>query len=72
MISLVDRNRSKLREGIVCEPTITSIEQTIAHGDNVLVYINRRGAHRAYVCEDCSAVTQCPHCDVSLTLHTSP
>ena len=72
MISLVDRNRAKLREGILCEPTLTQIEQTIALGDNVLIYINRRGAHCAYICEDCSNVIHCPHCDVSLTLHTSP
>ncbi len=72
MITLIDRSRVTLRDGTLSESTLTDIENTLAVGKNILIYLNRRGAHRALVCNDCSYVVLCPHCDISCTLHTSP
>jgi primosomal protein N' (replication factor Y) len=53
--------------------TMEQIALTLAETpDNVLIYLNRRGAYKAYICKDCSHTWKCDHCDVAMTLHTSP
>ena len=72
MITLIDRSRATLRDSIMSESSLTEVTNVIASGKNVLIYLNRRGAYRAFVCNDCSYTAICPRCDISLTYHTSP
>jgi primosomal protein N' (replication factor Y) len=45
-------------------------EQLIA-GNQVLLFLNRRGFAPVLTCHDCGWVGECPHCDARLTLHLS-
>ncbi len=72
MITLIDRNLVPLEGGILSGETLISLEQALAHSGKILIYLNRRGAYRAFVCGDCSHTWKCPNCDVAMTLHTSP
>lgn len=73
MITVIDRNLVPLTRGILSVATLEQISRTLAETtDNILVYLNRRGAYKAYVCRDCSHTWRCPHCDVAMTLHVSP
>lgn len=38
-------------------------------GEQIMLFLNRRGYQGFINCRDCGNVIQCPHCDVSLTLH---
>ncbi|GAB6875844.1 hypothetical protein JCM13210_05700 [Thermaerobacter litoralis] len=38
-------------------------------GQQVLLFLNRRGYHTVLLCRECGFVLRCPHCDVSLTFH---
>ncbi len=49
--------------------TIAALKETIAAGQQAMVLINRRGYHTLIQCQGCGSMHQCPHCDVSLTLH---
>jgi primosomal protein N' (replication factor Y) len=40
-----------------------------AAGNQVLLFINRRGYAPVLTCHDCGWVGACPHCDARLTLH---
>lgn len=45
------------------------IDNTINRGEQVLLYINRRGISKSLTCVECGFTIKCPHCDVPLTLH---
>ncbi|SPD74957.1 Primosomal protein N [uncultured Desulfobacterium sp.] len=46
-----------------------AIEDNLASGNQTLLFLNRRGFHRMYVCRSCGKPVSCPHCDVGLTYH---
>jgi len=46
-----------------------AIAQTLALGQQVLVFLNRRGFAQVLLCHDCGYVCECKHCDARLVLH---
>ena len=45
------------------------IETALKSGEQVMLFINRRGYAGFISCRSCGKPLHCPHCDVSLTLH---
>lgn len=45
------------------------IEETLARGEQVMLFLNRRGYAGFVSCRNCGYVFKCRHCDVSLTAH---
>ncbi len=50
-------------------PLQQAIEQTLAAGQQVLVFLNRRGFAPTLLCHDCGWISQCQRCDARMTLH---
>ena len=48
---------------------ITAVSDTLAKGEQSLVFLNRRGTARLVLCEQCGWTATCPRCDLSLTYH---
>ncbi|GAA0808246.1 primosomal protein N' [Psychrobacter piscatorii] len=48
---------------------IGAIKQTLEAGDQVLVFLNRRGYAPVLLCEACGWQADCPRCDAHLTVH---
>ena len=69
MITLINRSRIKALENVMTGESLDILKESVALGETSLVYLNRRGAFRSYVCRDCSHIWMCPRCDISLTLH---
>ena len=46
-----------------------AIAETVAAGEQCILFLNRRGSHRCMICVDCGEVPMCPRCSVSLTYH---
>ncbi len=46
-----------------------AMKQTLARGEQVLLFLNRRGYASFPVCAACGLAVRCKHCDISLTLH---
>ncbi len=72
MITLIDLSRSPKLSAYVSREFFERAERILDHKGRILVYFNRRGAYRAFVCQDCSHAFECPRCDLSLALHISP
>ncbi len=45
------------------------MEESLSRGEQVILFLNRRGYSGAWSCRACGAALKCPHCDVSLTHH---
>ena len=50
---------------------IGAIRQTLEAGDQVLIFLNRRGYAPVLLCEACGWQADCPRCDAHLTVHYS-
>jgi primosomal protein N' (replication factor Y) (superfamily II helicase) len=61
------RNR-QLNDGISTE-LIEQIRDELGRGNQVLVFINRRGFAPVLYCPDCQWIAKCHHCDARLTYH---
>ena len=68
---IVDLRGQRLRDGLSDE-LIHAIREHISAGNQVLVYINRRGFSPAYLCTGCGWNAECPRCDTRATLHQRP
>ena len=64
--------REELREGnrsIIGKLLAEKIAQRLERGQQVMLFLNRRGYSGFLSCRSCGHVIMCPHCDVSLSLH---
>lgn len=66
--TLVDLKTETIECGIA-KTTKMAIKRTLDAGQQVLVFLNRRGFAPALLCHDCGWTSQCPNCDTKLTLH---
>ncbi|MFC1523686.1 primosomal protein N' [Thermodesulfobacteriota bacterium] len=48
---------------------VSAIRETLLHGDQSLVFLNRRGFANLVICQQCGEPVQCRHCNISMTLH---
>ncbi len=53
----------------ISAPLQKEIGKTLAAGQQVLVFLNRRGFAPVLMCNDCGWMSQCSQCDARLTLH---
>ncbi|HEU5138487.1 MAG TPA: primosomal protein N' [Bacillales bacterium] len=45
------------------------LQDRLVKGEQSVLFLNRRGYSTFMMCRDCGYVTECPHCDISLTYH---
>ncbi len=67
-IGLIDTRQEKPADGI-SQPACKAIGQTLSRGEQVLVFINRRGYSPVLHCPVCAWTAPCPRCSSRLTLH---
>ncbi len=71
LMKLIDLRHQPLREGF-SEPLMNAIAHKLERGEQVLVFINRRGYAPVLLCHDCGWQAHCRRCDARPTLHRSP
>lgn len=64
--------RSRPLEGGMSRPLIKLMSDHLQRGNQVLVFINRRGFAPTLMCHDCGWMAECSRCDARMTLHQSP
>lgn len=72
-VSVVDM-REELRTGnrsMYSHALIQAIRERMERGEQIVLFLNRRGFASFMLCRDCGTTMQCPHCDISLTYHRS-
>ncbi len=47
------------------------MERALWDGEQIVLFLNRRGYSTFVSCRDCGEAVHCPHCDVALTYHSA-
>jgi len=75
IIRIVDmRIEGKKHKGgpaILSDPLRSNMEKKLAEGEQVILFLNRRGFARSLQCPGCGHVCECRHCALPLTYHRS-
>ncbi len=64
--------RAELRAGnrsIFSRALEGAMDRALGRGEQVILFLNRRGTATFVLCRDCGHVMRCPRCDVPLTYH---
>lgn len=67
-ISLLDVRRAPLNEGLSA-PLIKQMQVHLDRGNQVMLFLNRRGYAPVMLCDDCSRTLDCLRCDAHMTVH---
>lgn len=65
----VDDIKQKTLIGGLSQQSLDAIGNTLAAGNQALVFLNRRGFAPSLLCHDCGWVAECRHCSARMTLH---
>ena len=67
-LHLVDIRRQRLTEGL-SRPLVHAMRTVLDRGQQVLLFINRRGYAPTLICNACGWVAECHRCDARLVIH---
>ncbi|MBZ0067901.1 MAG: primosomal protein N' [Thiobacillus sp.] len=67
-IELVDLKHIPVDNGLA-RPALQALTETLARGEQSLVFLNRRGYAPALYCPSCAWVSPCPSCSARLVFH---
>ena len=72
-VRIVDMKRELRRGngGSISALLRDEIAANIEKGEQSILFLNRRGAHKLVSCGDCGFTYRCPRCSVSLTYHSA-
>ena len=69
VVDIADLQRRKMMAGPFSPLLLTRIREALEHGEQAILFQNRRGFAPVVECHQCGWVPTCQHCDVSLTYH---
>lgn len=69
VVDLKDKHFRKRMTGHFSDTLLEEITNTLASGEQVILFQNRRGFAPILECATCGHIPQCSNCDVSLTYH---
>jgi primosomal protein N' (replication factor Y) len=67
---IIDIKNQPLQAGISTQ-CMHQLQQTLANGEQALVFLNRRGFAPSLLCHQCGWIAECNRCDARMTLHLS-
>ena len=67
-VQIVDMRAQRLEHGL-SPALLAAVAETVARGEQALVFRNRRGYAPVLLCHACGWHAECPHCERPLTLH---
>ncbi len=72
-VRIVDMKRELRRGngGSISSVLQAELQENLDRGEQSILFINRRGAHKLVSCGECGYTFKCPRCSVSLTYHSA-
>ena len=69
VVDTADMQRRKMMAGPFSPLLLARVREALEHGEQAILFQNRRGFAPVVECHQCGWVPTCQHCDVSLTYH---
>ena len=69
VVDVKDLQHRKMMNGPFSPYLLNKVRGALEHGEQAILFQNRRGYAPVIECKQCGWVPHCQHCDVSLTLH---
>jgi primosomal protein N' (replication factor Y) len=69
-VQLIDERITPHRHSeLLSDPLVEAMGQALREGEQVILFLNRRGYARVALCPQCQFAAQCPNCAVTLVYH---
>ena len=71
-VGIVDL-RDELKAGntsLFSRSLLAAMKETLAHGEQIVLFLNRRGTATFVRCRNCGFIFRCPRCSIALTYHS--
>ncbi|OOF57466.1 primosomal protein N' [Rodentibacter genomosp. 2] len=65
---VVDLKNQPVQQGL-SQPLLARMKNHLEKGNQVLLFLNRRGFAPVLLCHECGWIAQCPHCEKPYTYH---
>ncbi|NCD34713.1 MAG: primosomal protein N' [Spartobacteria bacterium] len=72
LMNIIDMRNQKTKDGhntMLSNDLIQAVEDRLRNGEQVILFLNRRGFSRSLQCPSCGFVMECPDCSIPLTYH---
>ncbi len=69
VVDVKDLRHRKIMRGMLSPQLKEAVADALAHGEQTILFQNRRGFSPVVECHNCGWSPKCPNCDVSLTYH---
>lgn len=72
VVDIVDLRKTGAAKGplkVISPPLHQAMRESLQRGEQVLLFLNRRGFAGNPICMACGKPVRCRHCDITLTLH---
>jgi len=69
-MTLVDSRGGEVEKGLSSR-LLTLMKQVLERGEQVMVFMNRRGYAPVLMCESCTSIEDCDQCDAHMTVHAN-
>ena len=69
-IEIIDMNEEyRKTNDYFSETLINNVKETISKGEQVILFLNKRGYSSVVTCSNCGYTEKCPNCDITMTYH---
>ncbi len=72
LVQIVDMRRELARSGhvqVFSKPLLDAIQDRLTRGEQVMLFLNRRGYSTSLICPVCGYVATCKDCNIAFTYH---
>lgn len=69
IVDMKAMSKDELGNGIISPILRAALEETLTDGKQAILFLNRRGFNRVYLCRSCGQAIRCTNCDLALIYH---
>ncbi len=69
IVDMKAMSQDELGNGIISPMLRAALEETLTDGKQAILFLNRRGFNRVYLCRSCGQPIRCTNCDLALIYH---
>lgn len=70
-VAIIDMMKAKKKTNFFSEELYEKINNTLQKGEQVILFLNKRGYATTISCKNCGKTFTCKNCDITLTYHKS-